>query len=175
MKALKIEGVESRVISIRDGVLIEGDAAQTNCVNEAVRSNLNSFPLDNLIELAIPDKNEMIENVSPLNCLEHFSGHHKAFTEERACRLGTTPKSEQARKNAFTASETLTKIGYFSEILNQLTQSQDADSQQALMQKVCETIAEIPGNELTRIDTEKSLEFDSVFLHFKHTKEKKKS
>ena len=88
--------------------------------------------------------------------------------------LATILISKQATQTTFSIIETFARIRHLTRTLNQLTETEDEARQKALMQKSGEIIAEVLGDELTRTDTETTVELNVAFLKVKHTIKKKK-
>lgn len=181
MKIVKIEDIESRVITLRgEKVLLDTEVADvygiaTKEVNQAVSNNPEKFPSGYLIELTDAEKQEVVKNFDHLAKLKFSPYLPKAFTEKGLYMLATILKSPQAVQTTLAIIETFTKIRHLSRTINELTATDDETRQKALMQKSGEIIAEVLADEITTTDTETTVELNVAFLKVKHTIKKKRS
>lgn len=111
-----IQKVESRVITIRNTqVLLDRDVAElygveTRRINEAVKNNVEKFPLGYVIELTSNEKDELVENFDRFNMMKHSTALPHAFTEKGLYMLATILKSKTATDVTIAIIETFTKL-----------------------------------------------------------------
>lgn len=179
MPVVKIEDIESRILTIRgemvllDAVVADIYGVATKEVNQAVANNPEKFPPGYVIELTETEKQEVVKNFDHLARLK-FSPHlPKAFTEKGLYMLATILKGPRAVQTTLAIVETFAKIRHLSRTLNQLTKTDDESRQKALMQRSGEIIAEVLDDELTMTDTETTVELNVAFMKVKHTIKKK--
>lgn len=110
-----IEKAEGKVIAIRNqNVILDSDVAElygveTRTVNQAVKRNIERFPIDYMFELTA----EEYENLKSQNVMSSWGGSRhvpKAFTEKGLYMLATVLKSPMAKEATFAIIETFAKI-----------------------------------------------------------------
>lgn len=96
------ELVAQRILLLRGHrVMIDADLAElygvpTKALNQAVRRNLERFPVDFMFQLSQEEKAEVVTNCDHLTKLKYSRTLPYAFTEHGALMLGNVLKSERA-------------------------------------------------------------------------------
>ena len=78
--------IESRIFNIRDEhVMIDRDLAEmyqveTKVLNQAVKRNIDRFPLSFRFQLSNDEKNELVTNCDRFDTLKHSSNNLYVFT-----------------------------------------------------------------------------------------------
>jgi len=180
MEIIKIENISDLIIEIQnEKVLIDSDVAviygvETKRINEAVKNNQKRFPVGFIFTLDETAKNELVENFDRFNKLKHSSVNPKAFTEKGLYMLATILNSDKAIHTTISIIETFSKIRELSRNVKELSNIQDKQEQQSLMQKSGEIIADILDDGLEADESETTIELNLAVLKFKHTIKKKK-
>lgn len=179
MHVVKIENIESKIISLREQrTILDRDVAEiygveTKRINEAVKNNPERFPKGYVLELNDDEKNELVENFDRFNTLKHSSAKPKAYTEKGLYMLATILKSEVAVQTSIAIIETFAKVKELTNTIHELSTNPPKDKQQSLMQKSGEIISELLDNDLTTNESETTIELNFAVLKFKHTVKKK--
>ncbi|GHT10176.1 hypothetical protein AGMMS4956_01100 [Bacteroidia bacterium] len=179
----KLDGVESKVISLRDQhVILDSDVAElygveTKHVNQAVSNNPEKFPQGYIIEVSKEEQNSLRSKFLTLK--NQSRGQHtkylpKAFTEKGLYMLATILKSAQATQTTLAIVETFAKIRELSRTVAELTEAKNDDARKPLMQRSGNIIADILGEDMQTTDTETSIEINFALMKFKHTIHQKK-
>ena len=79
-----------------DRDLAELYGVETRVLNQAVKRNIDRFPLDFRFQLTESEKNELVTNCDRLNSLKHSSITPYVFTEQGVSMLSAVLKSETA-------------------------------------------------------------------------------
>jgi hypothetical protein len=170
--------VESKLVTIRDQhIIIDSDVAdmygvETKEINQAVKNNLEKFPVGYVFEVASAEKNELVKNFDRFQPLKHSSVLPKAFTEKGLYMLATILKSPKATATTIAIVETFSKIRELSKLVTILPKTTKKNEQKSLMQKSGEIIAELLDNDLETSETETSFEIDLSVMKFKHVVKK---
>ena len=177
MDIIKIENIESKIITIREQkVILDSDVAdlygvQTKRINEAVKNNLDKFPNGYIIELT---KNEwkMMKSKFSTSLQGGKTKLPKAFTEKGLYMLATILKSKVATQTTIAIIETFAKVKELTNTINELSKNPPKEKQQNLMQKSGEIISELLDNDLQTNESETTIELNFAVLKFKHTVKK---
>ncbi len=179
MNLLKINDVESKIISIRGlQVLLDSDVAElygveTKRINEAVKNNPEKFPEGYIIYLTKSEWEQLKSKFST----SIKGGKVKApscFTERGLYMLATILKSVQATNTTIAIIETFAKINQLSRNINQLSVTQTEPEKTSLLKNSGKLIAEILDENLQTTGAETTIELNFAVLKFKHTIKKSK-
>lgn len=102
LSLLPTELIETRILLIRgQKVMIDTDIAvlygvSTKVLNQAVKRNIERFPLDFMFELTSQEKEEVVTNCDHLKKLKFSPNFPKAFTEHGAIMLASVLNSPRA-------------------------------------------------------------------------------
>ncbi|MEG1728276.1 MAG: ORF6N domain-containing protein [Bacteroidaceae bacterium] len=180
MNTIDFKSVENHVISLRgQKVIIDSDVAElygveTKRINEAVKNNLEKFPIGYIIEMNEDEKTKVVEKFDHLRKVKYSPVLPKAFTEKGLYMLATILKSPKATQTTLAIVETFAKIRELSHTVAELSSSPDEYTQKNLMQKSGDIIADLLGEDMQTTDTETSIELNFAVLKFKHTIKKRK-
>ncbi len=171
----RIEGeVQRRIITLRgQNVLLDSDVAalygvETRIVNQAVKNNLEKFPLGYIVSLDENEKNEVIKNFDHLQKLKFSPTHPKAFTEKGLYMLATILKSERAVQTTIAIVETFAKMRELTRTMAQMSQTTDAKLTGELSQKGNSLLAELFDDGLQTTEKETEIEFNFAVMKIKH-------
>ena len=134
------ESVEDKILIIRDmQVLIDRDVAglydvETRDINKAVKNNPDKFPEGYVIELTLDEFADLRRKFSTAKFAK-TRVLPKAFTEKGLYMLATILKGPRATNTTIAIVETFSKMRNLSRSVRELSQAQDKQDQQALMQK----------------------------------------
>jgi len=176
---VKFEDLQDRIIELRgEKVLLDADVAQiygveTRDINKAVNNNPDKFPVDYIVVLSKMEKNELVENLHRFNKLKHSTVNPKAFSEKGLYMLATILKSPEAVQATLAIIETFSKMRKLTRNIKILSNVEDKNEKQDLMQKSGDIIAEILDDNVQTTDIETSIELNFAVLKFKHTIKKK--
>ncbi len=168
--------VENRIITLREQqVLLDSDVAdlygvQTKVVNQAVRNNLEKFPVGYIFELDETEKSEVVKNFDHLQKLKFSPQFPKAFTEKGLYMLATILKSPKAVQTTIAIVEAYAKLKELSRVMAEIPQ-QTADSaeQKTLLQRGGQLIDDLMTDVLPVQSSETSFELNLAMLKFKHS------
>ena len=130
MNIVKIENVKDLLLTINNQqVLLDKDVAllygvETKRINEAVKNNLDRFPVGYIIEVNKDTKNELVENFDRFKTLKHSTSLPKAFTEKGIYMLATiltTKKAIQSTIDIIEIESDMTKSAEDGEIVETTT------------------------------------------------------
>ena len=130
MNIVKIENVKDLLLTINNQqVLLDKDVAllygvETKRINEAVKNNLDRFPVGYIIEVNKDTKNELVENFDRFKTLKHSTSLPKAFTEKGIYMLATiltTKKAIQTTIDIIEIESDITKSAEDGEIVETTT------------------------------------------------------
>ena len=178
MDIIKIENIESKIITLREQkVILDRDVAEiygveTKRINEALKNNLDKFPNGYVWELSDIEKDKLVENFDRFNLLKHSAVYPKVFTEKGLYMLATILKSKVATETTIAIIETFAKVKELTSTINKLSTNPPKDKQQSLMQKSGEIISELLDNDLQTNESETTIELNFAVLKFKHTVKK---
>lgn len=94
--------IENRILSIRGKhVMIDRDLAEiygveTKALNQAVRRNIERFPVNFRFQISDVEKDELVTNCDRFEKLKHSSTNPYAFTEQGVAMLSAVLKSDIA-------------------------------------------------------------------------------
>lgn len=190
---LNLAIIEEKLLEIKNKkVLLDRDVAylygiETKRVNEAVKNNPEKFPKGYVIYLdeeetdflrskisTLEIKSEPVENFDRFQKLKHSTVRPKAFTDKGLYMLATILKSPKATETTIAIIETYSKLKQFSKAIQSISVNQNENSNQDLMKKGNDLLAEILEEELSIDETETSIEFNFALLKLKHTVKRKK-
>lgn len=125
--------------------------------------------LRDIIDTNPGEKSELVKNFDRFNKLKHSTSCPKAFTEKGLYMLATILKSEKATQTTLAIVEIFSKLRGLSRAMIQLSDMEEDDKKQELMQQSGEIMAELLGDGLHTTGTETSIELNLAVLKFKHT------
>lgn len=175
---MKLQAIENKIIMIQgQQVILDSDVAElysveTKRINEAVKNNLDKFPVGYIISL----QQEDWENLKSKISTSSWGGVRKlpnAFSEKGLYMLATILKSPKATETTIAIIETFAKVREFSRTISQLSEQSDKVQQKSMMQKSGELISDILSDDFQTVGTETTIEFNLSVLKVKHTVKKK--
>ncbi|MCL5030298.1 MAG: ORF6N domain-containing protein [Bacteroidetes bacterium] len=102
LQIISIEKIENKIFLIREQkVMIDSDLAElygvsTKVLNQAVKRNIERFPVDFMFVLNKDEKNELVTNCDHLKKLKFSSALPKVFTDYGAIMLASILNSQRA-------------------------------------------------------------------------------
>ena len=179
---LSIQNIEDLLIPIKNQqMLIDRDVAQlygvaTKRINEAVKNNPDKFPEGYLIELNDQEKKQLVENFDHLQSLKYAKINPKAFSEKGLYMLATILKSKQATQTTFLIIETFAKLRALQQTVAKLASPElvEGRKKNTLLQKSGELMAELLDQNLSKTESETTIELNLTVLKLKHTTKRKK-
>ena len=99
---VSVGSVQQRILLIRsEKVIIDVDLAEfygvtTKVLNQAVRRNINRFPVDFMFQLTKEEKTEVVTNCDHLQNLKYSSVNPYVFTEHGALMVSSILNSVRA-------------------------------------------------------------------------------
>ena len=177
MNILQTLSVEEKIISIRGiPVILDSDVAElygveTKRINEAVRNNPDKFPDGFIIDVSEKEKKSLRSKFSTLE--KQGRGQHakylpKAFTEQGLYMLATILKSPQATQATLCIIQTFTKLRELSRTLLSITQTTDESAHKLLLSKSGSLLNDLLFNDLQKVSSECSVEFNLGLMKIKH-------
>ena len=94
--------IESRIFTVRgQKVMIDRDLAElyeveTKKLNQAVKRNIDRFPVEFMFKLTKDELSQLVTNCDRFNILKHSSSIPSAFTEHGIAMLSSVLKSKRA-------------------------------------------------------------------------------
>ena len=185
MNILQTDSVEGKIITMRGiPVILDNDVAEiygveTKRINEAVRNNPDKFPDGFIIDVSDKEKKSLRSKISTLE--KQGRGQHskylpKAFTEQGLYMLATILKSPQATQATLGIIQAFTKLRELSRALIDITQTTDETAHKSLLSKSGNLLNELLFNELLKVSSECSVEFNLGLMKIKHqTRRERKS
>jgi hypothetical protein len=178
---ITIENIQDLLIPIeRQQVLIDRDVAKlygvaTKRINEAVKNNPDKFPESYLITLNKKQWDDLRSKISTTN----FSKTRvppKAFTERGLYMLATILKSKQATQTTFLIIETFAKLCALQHSVAELSNSElvEGRKKNQLLKKSGELMAELLDQNLSKTESETTIELNFAMLKLRHTTKRKK-
>jgi hypothetical protein len=173
-----IAQIEENLIDLQGyKVLLDRDLAslygvETKRINEAVKNNLEKFPLDYLIVLTKTEWSSLQSKFSTTN----FSKTRvppKAFTEKGLYMLATILKSKQATQTTFLIIETFAKLRALQQTVATAATSK-GNQKNNLLKRSGELMADLLDTDLKETEAETTLELNFAVLKLKHTTKRKK-
>lgn len=179
---LSIQNIEDLLIPIKNQqMLIDRDVAQlygvaTKRINEAVKNNPDKFPEGYLTELNDEEKKQLVENFDHLQSLKYAKTNPKAFSEKGVYMLATILKSKQATQTTFLIIETFAKLRALQQTVAKLSSPElvEGRKKNTLLQKSGELMAELLDQNLSKTESETTIELNLTVLKLKHTTKRKK-
>jgi len=113
---IPIQIIENKIFVIYGlKVMLDSDIAQlygveTKVLNQAVKRNLERFPLDFMFELTSEEKEEVVTNCDHLKALKFSPQLPYAFTEQGVAMLSSVLNSERAIYVNIQIMRTFTKL-----------------------------------------------------------------
>jgi phage regulator Rha-like protein len=167
--------VEGKIAVIRNQeVIADADVAflygvETREINQAVKNNLDKFPMHYMFELNASELLDLkskilISKVSPNN-----RKGTKVFTERGLYMLATVLKGERARDITFAIIETFARVRELKRELLDLHKETDKEKQASKMQHFGEVLTDIVMPDLQTQETESTLEINFFIGKLKHT------
>lgn len=101
---LNPQQIENRIFTFRDcQVMVDRDLAEmyqvdTKVLNQAVKRNIERFPVQFRFQLTIQEKNELVTNCDRFESLKYASNNPYAFTEQGVAMLSAVLRSDIAVK-----------------------------------------------------------------------------
>ena len=176
---VKFEQIEDMIVELRGKqVILDMDVAslygvETRIVNQAVKNNPEKFPEGYVF--ATTDKDlEDIKNFDILERIKFFKSNPKAFTERGLYMLATILKSKKATDTTIAIIETFAKLRELGRIISQMSQPQDKEIQQQLVEKSDNIISDIIGDDLKTTETESEFELNFAVVKLRHKVVRKK-
>ena len=178
---ITIENIQDLLIPIESQqVLIDRDVAKlygvaTKRINEAVKNNPDKFPESYLITLNKKQWDDLRSKISTTN----FSKTRvppKAFTERGLYMLATILKSKQATQTTFLIIETFAKLRALQHSVAELSSSElvEGRKKNQLLKKSGELMAELLDQNLSKTESETTIELNFAMLKLRHTTKRKK-
>jgi hypothetical protein len=178
---ITIENIQDLLIPIeRQQVLIDRDVAKlygvaTKRINETVKNNPDKFPESYLITLNKKQWDDLRSKISTTN----FSKTRvppKAFTERGLYMLATILKSKQATQTTFLIIETFAKLRALQHSVAELSSSElvEGRKKNQLLKKSGELMAELLDQNLSKTESETTIELNFAMLKLRHTTKRKK-
>lgn len=175
-----LDSIKNRIIIVRNQpVLLDRDVAaiygvETKRVNEAVRRNIDKFPLSYRFPLQKEECQQLVAKCDRFETLKHSSSPAYAFTEKGLYMLATVLKSPMATEATFEIIETFASVKELQRSLVALHRETDAEKRQPLMSRFSELISDIVLPDLRVDETETSLELNFFIGKLKHTVKRKR-
>ena len=176
---VKFEQIEDLIIELRGKqVLIDADVAalyevETKEINQAVKNNPKKFP-EGYVFTATDEEMELVKNFDRFANLKHSTVPLKAFTEKGLYMLATILKSDVATDTTIRIIETFAKIRELGRTISQMSQPQDKETQQQLVEKSDNIISDIIGDDLKVSETESEFELNFAVVKLRHKVVRKK-
>jgi phage regulator Rha-like protein len=181
MDALKINSVEEKIITLRGiPVILDSDVAElygveTREINQAIRNNPDKFPEGYIVQL---NKQEW-GNLKSKILTSSWGGKNKlpnVFTEKGLYMLATILKGQRAIQTTIAIVETFTKLRELSCALFNITQTTNEADHNLLLTKSGNLLNELLFNDLMKVATDTSVEFNLGLMKIKHnTRRERKS
>ena len=172
---ITLQEVENKIAVIRKKqVIADADVAalygvETKRVNEAVRNNVDKFPLDYMFELTKSELADLRSKISSTNVSPMTRNSTKVFTEKGLYMLATILHSQRATAVTFAIIETFAQVRELKRELLELHREKDKEKQAAKMEHFGEVLTDIVMPDLQTQETESSLEINFLIGKIKHT------
>ena len=177
---IKFEQIEDMIVELRGKqVILDMDVAslygvETRIVNQAVKNNPEKFPEGYVFTTTDKDL-EDIKNFDILERIKFFKSNPKAFTERGLYMLATILKSKKATDTTIAIIETFAKLRELGRTISQMSQPQDKETQQQLVEKSDNIISDIIGDDLKTTETESEFELNFAVVKLRHKVVRKKA
>jgi hypothetical protein len=174
MDILKFNSVEEKIITLREiPVIIDYDVAEiygveTKEINQAVRNNPEKFPKGFITETTQNEKDELVKKFDRFNKLKHSSVFPKAFSEQGLYMLATILKSPTATQATLAIIKAFAKFRELSRTLTNITETIDETKHKTLLEKSGNLLNDLLFNDLQKVSTESSVEFNLGLMKIKH-------
>ena len=177
---VKFNQIEDMIVEMRGKqVLIDADVAalyevETKEINQAVKNNPEKFPEGYIFTLS-HDETDILRSkflTAKLNPKTRF--YPKAFTEKGLYMLATILKSKKATDTTIAIIETFAKFRELGRTISKMSQSQDQETQQQLVEKSDNIISDIIGDDLKTTETESEFELNFAVMKLRHKVVRKK-
>lgn len=154
-------------------VIADADVAalygvETRTINQAVKRNLERFPIDYRFQLS----EDEVQNLRSQNVTSNWGGRRYlpyVFTEKGLYMLATILKSKQAVDVTFAIIETFAKVRSLKSELVSLHKEKDKVKQGERMHRFSELLSDIVMPDLETTETESTLELNFFIGKIKHT------
>ena len=176
---VKFEQIEDKIIDLRGKqVIIDADVAdlygvETKVINQAVKNNPKKFP-EGYVFTTTDEETELVKNFDQFANLKHSYVPLKAFTEKGLYMLATILKSDVATETTIAIIETFAKLRELGRTISQMSQPQDKETQQQLVEKSDNIISDIIGDDLKTTETESEFELNFAVVKLRHKVVRKK-
>jgi len=173
MDILKFNSVEEKIITLRGiPVIIDYDVAEiygveTKEINQAVRNNPRKFPEGFIFEVEKQELATLRSNFLTAK-LKKTRALPKVFTEQGLYMLATILKSPKATDATLDIIEAFTKFRELSRTLTNITQTTDEAKHKTLLVKSGALLNDLLFNDLQKVSTECSVEFNLGLMKVKH-------
>jgi hypothetical protein len=176
---VKFDQISDMIIELRGmQVILDVDVAslygeETRIINQAVKNNPEKFPPSYVFTTTDEDLKD-IKNFDILEKIKYFKINPKAFTEKGLYMLATILKGKQAVDTTIAIIETFAKLRELGRTISKLSQPQDQETQQQLVEKSDNIISDIIGDDLKVSETESEFELNFAVVKLKHKVIRKK-
>jgi len=176
---VKFDQISDMIIELRGmQVILDVDVAslygeETRIINQAVKNNPEKFPPSYVFTTTDEDLKD-IKNFDILEKIKFFKINPKAFTEKGLYMLATILKGKQAVDTTIAIIETFAKLRELGRTISKLSQPQDQETQQQLVEKSDNIISDIIGDDLKVSETESEFELNFAVVKLKHKVIRKK-
>ena len=173
MDILKFNSVEEKIITLRGiPVIIDCDVAEiygveTKRIIEAVSNNPGKFPEGFFFELEKQEFAILRSKISTAK-LSKTRVLPKAFTERGLYMLATILKSPKATQATLDIIEAFAKFRELSRTLINITETTGEAKHKALLAKSGSLLNDLLFNDLQKVATESSVEFNLGLMKIKH-------
>ena len=176
---VKFDQIEDLIIELRGKqVLIDADVAalyevETKEINQAVKNNPRKFP-EGYVFTVTDEENEVVKIFDHLGKRKFSHQNPKAFTERGLYMLATILKGDVATDTTIKIIDTFAKIRELGRTISQMSQPQDQETQQQLVEKSDNIISDIIGDDLKTSETESEFELNFAVVKLRHKVIRKK-
>ena len=170
-----LDNVRSRIVEVRgQDVLLDSDVAElygveTKRVNEAVRNNLEEFPVRYVFRLNCQELISLRSKFSTANLSSKSRVAPAVFTERGLYMLATILKSRRAVEATFAIIETFASVRDLKRNLKELHEEVEPMRKNELMKRFGDALSDIVMPDLETSETESSLELNFFLGKLKHT------
>ena len=177
---VRFDQIEDLIIELRGKqVLIDADVAalyevETKEINQAVKNNPEKFP-EGYVFTTTDEENDVVKNFDHLGKSKFSYQNPKAFTERGLYMLATILKGKKATDTTIKIIETFAKIRELGRTISKMSQPQDQDIQQQLVEKSDNIISDIIGDDLKVSETESEFELNFAVVKLRHKVIRKKT
>jgi len=171
---LECESLRSKILTLESGN--EGDEAvknfdHLNSRSQIVTLNDGNDPIKNFDRPSLRSQIVTLDNPGRGRYSKYPP---KAFTEKGLYMLATILKGPRAILTTIAIVETFAKIRELARTVARLSETKEKFTQQSLMQKGGEIMADILGEGIKTTDTETSFELNFAVMKLKHTVKRSK-